>query len=76
MASTKTNYKTPLFAFLFLGIFPLFSQKNKELKIFIYENDRAIQTFGVANIATKEEGKHIGGYYVINAFVGDQLFFA
>ncbi|MDG3582978.1 MULTISPECIES: hypothetical protein [Galbibacter] len=64
------------FLLFFIGHAPLFSQEAKTIKLFVYKDNKAIEKFGVANITTKEEGKYIDGYHVINASVGDELFIA
>lgn len=46
------------------------------LKLFVYQNDRAVENFGIANLNSRIEGEFIDGYHQIPAEVGDELFIA
>ena len=46
------------------------------LKLFVYQNDKAVENFGIANLNTKIEGKYVNGYHQISAEIGDELFIA
>lgn len=46
------------------------------LKLFIYENGRAVQNFGIANLTSQTEGFFLDGFHQITAKPGDELFMA
>lgn len=50
--------------------------QDSTLKLFIYENGRAIQNFGIANLTNQTEGIFLEGYHQITAKPGDELFMA
>lgn len=53
----------------------IFAQKTT-LKLFIYENGKAVQKFGIANLTSNKEGVLVDGYHQITAKAGDELFLA
>src|SRR5690606_1789081 len=50
--------------------------QESNLKVFIYQNDKAVEHFGIANLSRALEGQLIDGYHKIMANEGDELFIA
>ncbi|MCX2679042.1 hypothetical protein OOZ15_03735 [Galbibacter sp. EGI 63066] len=65
-----------LYPLFFLSACIAFSQSEKELKVFVYIDNKAVTQFGIANLTTKTEGVYTDGFHVIKAKLGDQLFIA
>src|SRR5690606_20561709 len=50
--------------------------QESNLKVFIYQNDKVVEHFGIANISRSLEGQFIDGTHLIMANEGDELFIA
>ncbi|EKF56793.1 hypothetical protein I215_01225 [Galbibacter marinus] len=50
--------------------------QQANLKVFIYQNDKAVEQFGIANLSKSIEGQYSDGYHQIMANQGDELFVA
>lgn len=50
--------------------------QESNLKVFIYQNDKVVEHFGIANISRSLEGQFIDGTHLIMANGGDELFIA
>lgn len=50
--------------------------QDSNLKLFVYQNNKAVENFGIANLDRRIEGEFTEGYHQIYAEVGDELFIA
>lgn len=60
----------------FLAGYSFIFAQDSILKIFVYQNNKAVEQFGVANLNSKTEGEFSDGYHLISAQIGDELFIA